>query len=619
MTRLPSILICLFVATLRASAASYYVAINGNDSNPGTQASPWLTVQHAASTVQTNDFVFVTAGAYGQYVTPANSGSQGTNITYIGIGQPSIWGFNMTGLCNWRIIGFAFNGNSNFVGFPKVNIALNVNHCTNYQILDNVFTNTWGLETITTPGSGGPWSSYGLIRSNYFFRTGLAPGIVGPPTDCISIMGTNNLIEYCDGSQCAHLVYLSGYSNIVRNCYYHDLEGAYFNNAPHEDFIHVEGPGPAIGSFRTLVEANTVISNCCTTNDNNGHFYLFENYPDASPPYLLSDAIIRKNVGAWIGGYVGVDDNTPNIRDYNNTYSVIGGPTGSGTTASLVNGVGLAAGATTVPTNFAAINGLYTYCGHVTNIYGTLFCLMTNGPPWYPVVNHNLTFQSGLVIEADTGPSLTNINPQLVNTNAFDYHLTNTSPCISAAGPQTTTTAGGSATTIVPVVDVGYFIDGWGMQSWGVQGDVVLVGTNAGVQITSINYAANTLTLASPVTFSSGAGVSLQNTTDIGAYDYDVNGYSYGITITSLTTNQISVTVTNSNKVRIVRFYDNGLEIGNANPASSVTLSASMNVGDVVQARAYALYADTNLVKTSSATIVSSLVPPSNLRIVSPN
>jgi len=41
--------------TKSALAAEYYVAPTGSDSNPGTQASPWGTVQKAASTAAAGD------------------------------------------------------------------------------------------------------------------------------------------------------------------------------------------------------------------------------------------------------------------------------------------------------------------------------------------------------------------------------------------------------------------------------------------------------------------------------------------------------------------------------------------------------------------------------------
>ena len=48
-----------------AGAATYYVATNGSDSNPGTSAAPFLTLQTAANTAVAGDTVIVQDGTYG--------------------------------------------------------------------------------------------------------------------------------------------------------------------------------------------------------------------------------------------------------------------------------------------------------------------------------------------------------------------------------------------------------------------------------------------------------------------------------------------------------------------------------------------------------------------------
>jgi hypothetical protein len=58
-----------------ATGAVYYVATSGSDSNPGTQASPWRTIQHAATSVKAGDTVNIRAGVYNEAVTPSVSGS----------------------------------------------------------------------------------------------------------------------------------------------------------------------------------------------------------------------------------------------------------------------------------------------------------------------------------------------------------------------------------------------------------------------------------------------------------------------------------------------------------------------------------------------------------------
>jgi hypothetical protein len=61
--------------TAAGTGASFYVSTSGNDSNPGTITSPWLTIQHAANSVQAGGTVYVRAGTYNQSVTIAVSGS----------------------------------------------------------------------------------------------------------------------------------------------------------------------------------------------------------------------------------------------------------------------------------------------------------------------------------------------------------------------------------------------------------------------------------------------------------------------------------------------------------------------------------------------------------------
>ena len=53
-------------AVIKADAATYIVAPPpaGDDSNPGTLAEPWATLQHAADTVQPGDVVQVRTGQY---------------------------------------------------------------------------------------------------------------------------------------------------------------------------------------------------------------------------------------------------------------------------------------------------------------------------------------------------------------------------------------------------------------------------------------------------------------------------------------------------------------------------------------------------------------------------
>lgn len=45
-------------------SATYYVSTTGKDTNPGSTASPWATLQHAVDTIKPGDIILVKAGTY---------------------------------------------------------------------------------------------------------------------------------------------------------------------------------------------------------------------------------------------------------------------------------------------------------------------------------------------------------------------------------------------------------------------------------------------------------------------------------------------------------------------------------------------------------------------------
>jgi hypothetical protein len=73
---LPLVLLCICVSGAFGQAnSSFYVSTTGNDSNPGTQAAPWRTVQHAADTARAGSTVNVRGGVYEELVSIQASGS----------------------------------------------------------------------------------------------------------------------------------------------------------------------------------------------------------------------------------------------------------------------------------------------------------------------------------------------------------------------------------------------------------------------------------------------------------------------------------------------------------------------------------------------------------------
>ncbi len=80
------LLLCLnlFLVIPLLQATDYYVAKNGDDNNPGTQAEPFLTISKAASVAQAGDVVNIMSGTYRETVTPPRSGMAGSPIVFQG-------------------------------------------------------------------------------------------------------------------------------------------------------------------------------------------------------------------------------------------------------------------------------------------------------------------------------------------------------------------------------------------------------------------------------------------------------------------------------------------------------------------------------------------------------
>src|SRR5512139_1738926 len=73
----------------RSAATTYYVDRNhpqASDSNPGTEALPWLTIQHAAQVAVAGDTVLIKPGVYTGGITVETGGTAGAPITFHAVG-----------------------------------------------------------------------------------------------------------------------------------------------------------------------------------------------------------------------------------------------------------------------------------------------------------------------------------------------------------------------------------------------------------------------------------------------------------------------------------------------------------------------------------------------------
>ncbi len=113
---------------------------------------------------------------------------------------------------------------------------------------------------------------------------------------------------------------------------------------------------------------------------------------------------------------------------------------------------------------------------------------------------------------------------------APDFRLQAESPCIDRGGFLTVITSASSTGEQFEVEDAGYFMDGWGMDSLGVEGDrIQLEGQTQKARIIHVDYGNNIITIDTALAWTQGQGVSLAyegSLPDIGAHEYAADNES---------------------------------------------------------------------------------------------
>lgn len=482
----------LLLLSWHAEAATYTVKAGGG--------GDYTTIQACANVAVAGDTCAVYAGTYSETVTPAHSGSSGAPITFsVNPGDcVTVTGWNL-GSRSYITIGTpgtsaCTRGGATFSGFEitGANIAFTA---ISHVIIQNNYIHNTTNRCIQGPTVSPPASSYDSVLNNIMTYCGGLTYATGMLAAMDVYNGDHWLIDGNSISHVAEGIQLYGDKHVVRNNVIGPVTAAE-EGSNHGDSLEYTCTSGGVPLTRMLYEHNL-------THDwrgSNNHVFLFRNTGSCA----MNTNIVRYSGAYNVGsGWSANDTNSVGTHTYNvslsNLYLDTGGALENWT---FTNG----------DIDNKIINALQS---NVWQSSGTIWCLYVDPSSSSGFVeNHNLCYNGS--DHNWQGPPSTggnsydtsdifNQDPLFVDPSS-NLNLQSGSPALGAGGPVTTVAVGdsGSGTSLV-VNDAAYFSDGYGI----VNADWIRVGASTTVQISSINYATNTITLTSGISRSSGNPVYL--------------------------------------------------------------------------------------------------------------
>jgi len=580
------------VGAKSASAVTYWISPTGAASNlaacsgstplAGTSACSYDKAN--GSGVAAGDTVYYRAGTYtgitGTAINPANTGTVGSVITFSAYNNESVE-FVGSGASNTAVnLDSQCTGPSpNFYPVPcattrnyiKVNGIKFINFMKHLWIRFGSHNEISHCQFIGMPIGvteaqiSGVWSASYVYRDVYY--NWIHHNEFGTWGDCsvygndrgvvfqvgVETMTTNdiansyyakyNLIENNEMYQGGHhVVSPNGSNNVIRNNYFHNEPWCPLENPQYSTRTLFQTGVDGDGQYN-LAEANRIgyggpknkneiggaggtIASAYNIWRQNVYVQVYTDSMYVTKYSGQSDVKYNKiyNNTFWHGGYGDAQHGAGNWEDrYSHAIVVEEGAAGSG-----------------VFDNSFKNNLFYQN----NDLYGTSYSIISR---YYDAGWHTLVpiFQQDILnnwLDNAGDPKFVDISgtPDPANATQWNFNLQSSSPCIGAGTYLTTTVGTGTNATTLVVADASYFFDAStiaaGIPGATIHSDQIAVGTVGNtVQISSINYATNTIALASPLSWSNGASVWLYKKSDgtqvlygtapdIGAYEYQSSG-----------------------------------------------------------------------------------------------
>lgn len=515
----PVIFFCLSGA-VPVQATNYTVKAGGG----GTFA----TIQACANVAVAGDTCVVYAAIYSETVSLPSSGSSGSPITFmVNPGDcVKVSGWKI-GTRSYVTIGtpgsiVCTNGSFSYSGFEITGGTTSYSNGSNHWIIQNnyIHDTTPGSRCIDIVNYSSDVGSYDSILNNIITACGGIGATVGQG---LHARGNHWLV---DGNTISHVEDgMSLYCQycVVRNNHIGPEQISDYPASNHPDGVESSCGTSTEIPLQYMLYENNVLQEW---RGSNAHGFLLRDTPN--PPCGQRNNIIRLSSHIDSGSYFSVTQ-TSSLNEY--FYNLSISNTQLDITPKQREDFAFSDGST----NGRAINNIFANETLPNNVD---WCIYDDATSTGLVENHNLCFMTGYS-GSWQGPSASggntysptdifNQDPKFVNPTG-DLHLQTGSPAIGAGGNLTNAVGSGSSSTLLTVADAGFFSDGYGITN--VQPDWIRIGASTTVQVSSVNYSTNVITLASAVSWnnndpiylykdSNGRVVLLGSAPDIGAYPY---------------------------------------------------------------------------------------------------
>lgn len=549
----------IFLSSGFVFGATYYVSKNGSDTNPGTEGSPWQTIQKAADTLKPGDIVLIRQGVYPEKVTPARSGAEGNYITYSNYGSEDVVidaqngkrdaCVRVDGKKYLRFIGLRLTGAS---GASGLRAGFHASDQSGNLLLEKITAdnNRFG---ILLHGKYSP-VSHVIIRNctanrntghGIFLYRKVYDTAVGPQNHFFSNAGEKHTYGIEIGTDYPGKK-IDGARNI--NVYENEIDhngvqGIRTWNAMNilinKNYCHHNGAtGIQIedGSENIAVENNLCEYNAQTYEYETGiwvdsakNAIVSGNYirgnkiglmvTDSSRVILRRNVVVENNRGVpHLLNAMGLNINskTFSVAVIHNTFSRNGAAqsTKGGISMCSHPPVGGVIFKNNIFSEAKAPYDMWMACQDYVSDYNIIFNTRNLAVNWQ---RKKFSWAQYLNRSGQESHSIIE-NPLFMAPEAGDFRLDKSSPGIDRGDFLTRTTDSGNG-KVIKVGNACFFTDGFGV----ISGDHIRVGANKPIRIKNIDYENSTITLETSILWNQGDGVSypfMGSSPDMGAYEF---------------------------------------------------------------------------------------------------